>query len=369
MENKTNHYRECLSHHKIVTGGLLSLSILSTLALGIGQPSAYAESGTVDLNVTVPTSCSLSIADGTSDTLTATINPGTTGTIGTSTIKAFCNDPAGLAVYAVGYTNDTYGDNHLTATINGTNVNINSNVTTSGTPAASEWNMTLAPISGDYAPIITNQTTGDNPVGNFTVPHTIPEQYTKVAYRNTHTDVGETATGAQFTARFDAFISSSQSAGTYEGLVKFLLVHPNVLAYDDQTGEPSEEQPMVLAEDPEAPKIMQNVATWGSSVAAGETVEAVDIRDNSTYTVARLADGKLWMTKNLRLNLATANITAENTNLPAASFVTDAADSTKNAANNSTWCGDYTSECYDKISYSTVNLGDATVGSDGHTYD
>ena len=44
---------------------------------------------------------------------------------------------------------------------------------------------------------------------------------------------------------------------------------------------------------------MQDVGIWGAFVEKGQSVQAVDTRDNKTYTVARLEDGKLWMTQNL----------------------------------------------------------------------
>ncbi len=52
-----------------------------------------------------------------------------------------------------------------------------------------------------------------------------------------------------------------------------------------------------VARDPS----MQDVAEWGDTIEEGETVTAIDERDGKTYTVARLADGNLWMTQNLAI--------------------------------------------------------------------
>lgn len=44
---------------------------------------------------------------------------------------------------------------------------------------------------------------------------------------------------------------------------------------------------------------MQDVATWGSTLSAGDEIIATDARDGKEYTVAKLADGNIWMTQNL----------------------------------------------------------------------
>ena len=169
----------------IFAGILTVLTFLSAILLTSPHTSADS-SASVNLSVTVESNCSLTIVR---DNLSTSITPGNNGTIGTSTITSICNDPAGLAVYAVGYTNSEYGSNVLTSTVGNNTYSIDTNVTTSGTPVSSEWNMILAPVTGTYAPEI---------VTGFNQAHTIPNQYTKVAYRNTMTDMGTNATGAKF---------------------------------------------------------------------------------------------------------------------------------------------------------------------------
>ena len=99
-------------------------------------------------------------------------------------------------------------------------------------------------------------------------------------------------------------------------------------------------------------RYMQTVANWGSSVAKGSTVYAVDNRDNSVYSVARLNDGKLWMTRNLRLELSNLvnNISAANTNNPSSAFTTAA--NAKPTATTDAWCTEPTdATCRDSILY------------------
>ena len=204
-------------------------TVFSTLLL-ISSPASADTSGTVNISVEVPSSCSLTLTDGANNikTISNTITPGTRDAIGTANFKAICNDPGGLAVYAVGYTGSTYGETDLVANDNSGNV-IETGYTANN-PTDSEWYMSLAPVSGTYAPTIPDGAGGTE---NFTTNHVIPETYTKVAYRNSNTDVdstGYTATGANFTATFGAYIAPTQPSGIYEGKVKFLLIHPSTHA-------------------------------------------------------------------------------------------------------------------------------------------
>ena len=60
---------------------------------------------------------------------------------------------------------------------------------------------------------------------------------------------------------------------------------------------------------------MQDVASWGDTLQIGDEITTVDKRDGQEYTVARLADNKIWMTKNLNLAGGT-EITSELSNVP-----------------------------------------------------
>ncbi len=191
------------------------LVIISALTFATTRAVAQ-DNSIVNLTVDVPSACSLSMDD---DDHSISMQAGTSRTIGTSIIKAVCNDLNGLAVYAVGYSNDTYGDNRLIGSFSGEPQYILSNAS-SGTPSASEWNMTLTAISGAYTPEITT---------GYTAAHAVPTTYTKVAYRDSATDVDAdnyTASGANFSAKFDIYAAPTQLPGTYQGKVKFMFVHP-----------------------------------------------------------------------------------------------------------------------------------------------
>ena len=273
------------------------------------------------ITINVPVSCSMS-ATGT-DSHTANVNNGqTTGNIGTTNLKVICNDNSGYAIYAIGYTDDTYGKTVLTSSALGSTHDIATATTiTTGT---SSWAMKLAATSGTYAPTI---------VTDFASYHAVPQEYTKVAYLTSSTDTGNNATGSNLTTTYRTYISQTQPAGTYIGQVKYTLVHPNTAAA------------------PSTMLIMQDVANWKNSLAPGQEVQAKDSRDNKVYYVAKLADGNIWMTQNLDHDIGDitgGTYTSADTDLPANSQWSPVASEQTYATNNTTWNGSYIApESYD----------------------
>ena len=200
-------------HNKTKT---LAISLASILFLAVlVVPSVYADESIVDVvTINVPVSCSMS-ASGT-DSHTANVNNGqTTGNIGTTNLKVICNDNSGYAIYAIGYTDDTYGKTVLTSSTLGSTHDIATATTV--TTGTSSWAMKLASVSGTYAPTI---------VTDYASYHAVPAEYTKVAYLTSSTDTGTNATGSNLTTTYRTYISQTQPAGTYIGQVKYTLVHP-----------------------------------------------------------------------------------------------------------------------------------------------
>ncbi|MBR3246336.1 InlB B-repeat-containing protein, partial [Candidatus Saccharibacteria bacterium] len=172
-----------------------------------------------EINITVPSSCSLS---GTNLIHTANMENGQyKDNIGSANISAFCNDPNGFSIYAIGYTEDTYGNNKMHDPNLDTTHDINTGKYVSGTTTNSTWSMKLTPVTGPYAPTIRNDSTY-----NYTNYEVVPSEYTKVAYSSAATETGNGATGSNFTTSYAVFVSQSQNAGSYTGKVKFTLVHP-----------------------------------------------------------------------------------------------------------------------------------------------
>ena len=227
---------------------LLSLTLLSSIILSSTYVSADDNTSVVDeINITVPISCTIS---GTGmNTHNANINNGLyEDDIGSTTLHAFCNDNEGFAIYAAGYTGNEVGgenSNKLVGTTASNNATIESGIaTTAGSPDISNWAMKLA-ISQD-----SGDTTGTNAftidsAPNVALPsqaesgatqapfssyHVVPNEYTKVAHKNSGTDMTDTTGGVKLTTTYAAYISKTQPADMYSGQVVYTLVHPSSAA-------------------------------------------------------------------------------------------------------------------------------------------
>ncbi|MBR0430847.1 hypothetical protein IJJ05_00965 [Candidatus Saccharibacteria bacterium] len=289
--------------------GLFSIMMIAGLAL---NNLASADSVVDLINITVPVSCSLSGTGMASHN--ATISNGTyQNNIGSTTLKAFCNDTNGFAIYAAGYTNDTIGEENSNKLV-GTNASMSAIITglatAPGNPDTSNWAMKLTATgdSGDTSG--TNALTIDsapNTAGgadaSFNNYHTVPNEFTKVAHKNAATSMDETTGGATLTTTYAAYISKTQAAGAYQGQVIYALVHPA-----------SSDAPVVCnsnATTISEVKCMQDFASVTStnrtailnSMTTGTQYTIKDKRDGKEYTIAKLADGKVWMTQNLDLDL------------------------------------------------------------------
>ena len=300
-----------LSLVSFLSFNLLSLTLLSGFVLSSSLSSAIDDSVVDDIAITVPISCTLS---GTGmNTHTATINPGTyQADIGTTTLKAICNDNGGFSIYAIGYTGEVYGTTTLIGA--STNQTIATGTATSG--ATSNWAMKLDTISSPTPtyPITIQSDTN----GSFSNYHIVPTTYTKVAERQSGTDIGSSAEGSTLTTTYATYISSTQTADTYNGKVKYTMVHP----YDANAPVICNSNATTISEA----KCLQDFAhvteTNRNSIIASMTPETQytlkDSRDGKTYTIAKYQVGNsgnydVWMTQNLDLDLS-SNTTYTNLN-------------------------------------------------------
>ena len=340
----------------------LTISLLTITALSgaVLSSTTFAATDTAQDNVavSVPVSCTMNGTGMTSHN--ANIPNGTyQADIGTTTLKSFCNDSQGFAIYAIGYTNEEYGNTTLIGANQGQTI-VTGTATSTGNPDVSNWAVKLATDSTATYPI-----TLDNGFGAYS---SVPSTYTKVAHRDSGTDLGSSATGASLTTTYAAYISKGQKADTYNGKVKYTLVHPS-------SEEPLQPQPATAGcinyfanassaigemgcqsasnnasvdlwasnfkrdgygfagwndkfdysgnyygpnQTITAPADVQtnglslyavwiksagSLQNWNecSSLASGATTALTDERDNNAYAVAKLADGKCWMIENLRL--------------------------------------------------------------------
>ncbi len=353
---------------------LLFLTLLSGLALS--SPLASADDTVVDeIEITVPISCNLT-GVGMNTHTTSLMNGNYATDVGTTTIKAFCNDNEGFAIYAIGYTDDTDGKNVMTSSTLASSYDIPTGLLTSGNN--SQWAMKLATQTNPeptYPISIQN---------NYNAYHTVPDDYDLVAKRTASTDSGTNAIGSTLTSTYQIYASPTQPAGTYIGKVKYVMVHPHdieaplspkitesgkICYYPNGSNVLGSMGCQTLSNSTTSIDLLASnfsrqgygFAGWSTSVdysnsngfygpqetitftagtytgsnpglslyahwipsagdlqdwtncntmSVGAVTALTDKRDNDTYAVAKLADGRCWMIENLRLdNTAAANST------------------------------------------------------------
>ncbi len=208
----------------LVTSGLLLLTVITGRAL----VSVPASADVIDeIGVIVPVSCSL-LSDSANSYVTTIQNGVYQQPIGQTALKAICNDTDGFAIYATGFTGNeakTENSNKLVGS-NGIG-SIATGTATSGN--TSNWAMKLTATTGTYTPIIVGSTSDLEKVSttpDFSNYTEVPNQFTRVAYRNSSTDSGSSAVGSTVTASYAIYISPLQPSGAYFGQVKYALVHP-----------------------------------------------------------------------------------------------------------------------------------------------
>ncbi|MBR2741660.1 BspA family leucine-rich repeat surface protein [Candidatus Saccharibacteria bacterium] len=232
------------SYTALITNILITTTLLSGTILASTLVSADNDSVVDEINITVPESCSIS---GTGmDSHNANIANGIyTADIGTTTLTAFCNDNEGFAIYAAGYTGDEIGgtnSNKLVGTTASGNAAIESGLATSASnPDISNWAMKLAITQDSGDTTGTNAFTIDSAPNvalpseaeqsatsaSFSQYHVVPNEYTKVAHKNSGTDMTDTTGGVKLTTTYAAYISKTQPADTYSGQVIYTMVHPS----------------------------------------------------------------------------------------------------------------------------------------------
>ena len=305
---------------------------MSSLFLLLNVSGVYATGATDEVTVTIPESCSLTST--VTSAHTATVENGVyNDAIGETSISAFCNDSEGFSVYAVGYTNDEYGNNTMKpSTIAASNA-IATGLATSGT--TSNWAMKLTSASENFA--LTND------FGSF---HVIPDTYTKVATYPSNTT---STSGVQVKSTYAVYASQTQPADSYTGKVKYTIVHPA-----------NESAPSRTISDV---TYMQDFKTMSSAernaiiatIQDNTIYTLIDNRDNKSYQIAKLKDGNVWMAENLDLGRTelTTDLTSANTNL----------STTVTAPTFNSWKKTAGSNTYDAGDYISVSGTDATSGT------
>ena len=305
-----------LSGAGVYLGALATTTIVAGSALVI--PNVAADNSIVDtVQVTVQPSCTLGGEGGfySVELLNGTKNEN----IGSTDITAYCNDSNGFGIYAVGASDDHEGDTYMHHDTDSTH-DFNTGTTFSG--ATSAWAMKLAATVGTYTP---NISTG------FDSFHTVPTQYTMVAYRNAGTDkeTDTDAEGATITTTYGVYVSGTQAPGTYTGKVRYALIHPysntNLVSLEKALTDATAPTKTVGGKTYFTMQGMTSgICANANIVGTASRLKMVDSRDDHIYLVAKLADNRCWLLDNLALDLtasgASTNIDATNTNADTASL-------------------------------------------------
>ncbi len=327
------------------------LGITATAGMIANIPGANADDNpAIDdtINITVDSSCTMgqTVLQG-----NESLNPGGTKVVGSSRIAAYCNDNEGYAIYAIGYTNSEYGNTNLISTDG------NHTIPTGTSGNNSFWNMKLtqgtATGATSYLPTMVNE---------FTTNATIPNDYTKVAYRDSSTisqTEDPTKSGSYFTTTYAAHIDTAQPAGIYNGQVQYVMVHPSSAPAPEKPniGQLTYMQDFASLSEQEKASIINNTD-------AGVQYILIDNRDNKTYYVAKMKDGNIWMTQNLDLDIeAGRTYTSADTDL-ANSTIGTTWTPTVSTSTTSSWTDSYSAPS----SYDPGNLyWNGTIDTSGGT--
>ncbi len=331
--NKTNSYTEFFykAFRNILIVGI-PLVIISALILGFSVSHSSAtgsnsNSGSDSVTLTLSTSCTLS-----SSVITphhASLNGGQYEEgIGNTRINTYCNDNNGYSIYAIGTSNNIDGNTDLVSNLD-EHYNIHTGAYANGdnidTSTPSFWGMKLIPGIGTGS---SSELTPPTIMNSYNSYNVVPSSYTLVASRTSGTNmtIDTNITGSYFNTTYNIYASSVQPAGSYEGKVKYVMVHPNSNSHntipDIDTAFAAAGKMKVYEEGGKSYYAMQDmdsqICSFVANTGASTATQLVDIRDNNLYWVAKLDDGKCWMTSNLDLDIGgtgVAALTSENTDI------------------------------------------------------
>ena len=161
-------------------------------------------------------------------------------------------------------------------------------------------------ITSSFTGTVTNTTMGKNNWGyslNNTDFTAIPKKSGHKKLRNLTTK--PTTDELKTTVHFGTKISTNLTAGDYEKSVLFTAVaHANPAKTLHSISKMQQMTPEICAATTTPNKTATTLDTDGSHYGDpnyAPTKTLVDNRDDNTYTVSKLADGKCWMTQNLRI--------------------------------------------------------------------
>ena len=293
------------------------LLVVSALILGFSAShSSAANSGSDSVTLTLSTSCTLS-----SSVITphhASLNGGQYEEgIGNTRINTYCNDNNGYSIYAIGTSNNVDGNTDLVSNLD-EHYNIRTGAYANGnnidTSTPSFWGMKLIPGIGTGS---SSELTPPTIMNSYNSYNVVPTNYTLVASRTSGTNmtIDTDITGSYFNTTYNIYASSVQPAGSYEGKVKYVMIHPhsdnsNITIENAFALNGKERHGFYYAIQDMTTEICNAVNIYDET----SQTQLIDTRDNKLYWVAKLQDGHCWMTSNLDLDIGGANTAPLNSN-------------------------------------------------------
>ena len=303
----------------------IPLLIFSIFVFTIPHSSAEISNGTDNVQLVLSTSCTVN-AVVTSEHTVSLHGGQKDDNVGNTKLSAFCNDNNGYSIYAVGSSGDIDGNTDLINTVN-ESYNIHTGVydnTVQSNP--SSWAMKLTAGTGTGMDPVTGESVPTTPptiVNGYDNYSAIPNVYTQVAKRTSGTSMitDSDASGSYLNTTYQIYANSYQPAGTYNGKVKYVIVHPNSsnnTIPDLDTAFAAAGKMKVYEEGGNSYYAMQDmdsqICNFVSNTGISTATQLVDARDNNLYWVAKLDDGHCWMTQNLDLSIGGAEVAALNSN-------------------------------------------------------
>ena len=389
--------------------GVSLASLFVTIASGMILTSSASLALTQEKSARIEVRNACSMESEVSNAHTATVSAGSyKDNIGTTVVSVVCNDNAGFAVYAIGFTNDTDGTTTMNGLQGGT---IATGLAKQGN--TSSWSMKLSTYDNDaYAPTI------ENDYDDYNV---VPDDYTMVA---SYPAAATSTNPSSFKTSYAAYVSIGQAVDTYTGQVKYVLVHPsNGEAPEKKDPEPYPVDPCIANPDCDATSgvtiqrayemaytaahkgmyeeitpdsnTFQYIDSWNgvqyqgngrdvrfliqdmtpsicnTATVIGSTALVLDIRDQTSYRIVKAADGRCWMQDNLALDVVANknNLDPQNTNasqdainnyITTKTSAIEAGWSTEAVSYGRTWQNDMPSQPFVNATYKTEVYQDSS---------
>ena len=331
-----------------------TLSVISLLSINV---SALDYQKTINVGFNVQDTLTVSLSS--PNLIIDNLMPGTASDSNIITVNVLSNNPYGYTLNStVGST--TYANRNLTHSSSASatpfsSINYGTTVADLSSFSPNQWGYSFSTDNGTTW-INSNKTDGTtNDTGYSGLPfYTDTENITTLK----ESDTTSAAAGDNIQFKIAAKADATQLSGEYNNIINFVL-----------TGAPA----------PPSKVYMQDLDS--TSIAAllpnvGDTATVYDNRDEEEYTIAKLADGKYWMTENLNLaggtaldstntdmnagaNMSTSNGFQAGNKLPASStagFSSNTMAYVYNSGNNTTTCNSNT-PCNSYYSWTAATLG------------